>query len=60
MSGGGGGSGYISGAGVSAATTTTGIWEIPGGVNDPNYQAGVGCGGLGGGGGHGLVVIIPN
>lgn len=56
---GGGGSGYVSGSGV-IGVTTAGNYNIPAGTTNPFYQHGVATGGMGGYGGNGLVVIIPD
>lgn len=68
MGGGGGGSGYVGGPGVSNAVTIAGEGQTPPAMTDYHYVPGVGIGGGRKGanentptyGGNGLVVIIAN
>jgi hypothetical protein len=64
MGGGGGGSGYIGGSGVTEATTIGGWGTTPPETRDFHYVQGVAIGGQGHSsptwGGNGRVVIIPN
>jgi hypothetical protein len=58
MGGGGGGSSYISGSGVSGASTLAGSGPTPANAGDAAYLSGGGVGGLiAGRGGDGLVVV---